>query len=178
MLETIFFQAPDLFGVVSPSSCRLCRRSRIRFAFPALSISSGRIPLFSSSCFCLSEGVPSPSQKPGHNRTGLPPVCSSQTVMDPPVLLSGTHLLELFCQGFFLSAITSSDAFLSAASRSIGHPAVPSRFSVIFRATSFFSQIRSAGWQSSWRSVCQRKSKSNRWLFPSHSLVPRPTIWL
>ena len=74
-------------------------------------------------------------------------------------------------------ATTSSLAFFSASSRSTGHPAAW-MFSVIFRATSSDSQIRLAGWHSSWRSVCHRKSRSSRSSLPGNSRVPRPTIWL
>ena len=51
-------------------------------------------------------------------------------------------------------------------------------FSVIFLATSGLLVIKWAGLHSSWRSVCHRKSSSNRFSFPGARRVPRPTIWL
>ena len=74
-----------------------------------------------------------------------------------------------------LCATTSSCALTSASSKSTGQPA-SAMFFVIWFATSSLSLIKCAGWHNSCLSECQRKSRSNNSVFPSQSLVPRPTI--
>ena len=178
--ENVFLAKKVLVSSIYNSAkldCLLWRRSSIMLAFPALSISSGRIPRFSSSFFWLSDGGAS-----SHPNAGTYPARSSACMLISNCSGSTSFFFRFrisrscLARDSSLSAITSSDAFFSASSMSTGHPQVSSMLSVIFWATSRSVQIRSAGWHSSWRSVCHRKSKSNRCSFPGCSRVPRPTI--
>ncbi len=162
-----------------PSIFLMFRRSNSFAAFPALSIPSGRIPSFSREAFCFSVGgaISQPN-------AGTYPASSSAWMLISNWMGSTSFFFlwrissSCLARDSSRSAITSSEAFFSACSISTGQPAACSRSAVILCATSFLVQMMSAGWQSSCRSVCHRKSRRRRYSFPGCSLVPLPTIWL
>ena len=164
-------------GVVRPSSLRLLSLSKIIEALPALSIVSGNIPHFSSALICLFDGgaISQPNEGMYVDRSSacmLISNCNGSTSLRLRLLISSSCL----ARASSLCATTSDAAFSSASSISIAVPAAISMFSVIFLATSSFSQMRLAGWQSSCLSVCHRKSSNSKSSFPGYNLVPLPTI--